>query len=205
MAAPSRFKEVFGSAGTALDTGIVKSDPSRPIIQKIEEFRQGAWARTIVTMNAWSYACTSDAAEAFGQHIYTFPEGFIVPIRGFLKVTSTTPTGLSATAGEFGLGTLVGSGANATVGAVGATAEDIMEGTTISNHVAGTALTSNKTNTPLKFGDHGATTAVDVLDGSGTAKKVYFNVASTWNQTAAESITFNSVVAQFDWYYLGDV
>lgn len=155
-----------------------------------------------VRVNPLKKAISADAALAFGEHIFTFPLGVIRPKWCYIYMSSTTASGLSATAGEVGLGTVIGSGANATLGAVGATSEDIMEGTTLSNHVAATELVSRKYGHPVAYGDHGAAGSFGVLDGSATAKKCYLNIASTWDQTAAESVTFSGIITvNFD--YMG--
>ena len=194
---------LMGSVATAASSGITKGSGS--LISEAYEYGVGPFRRTILkTGVSLTKNIASDAAEGFGQKLYTFPEGLIVPIGGKIEVTSTCETGLSATAGEVGLGTVIATGAIATLGAGAATMEDIMEGTTIANHVAATALAIDEANLSVVFGTQGAT-APGVLDGSGTAKAVHFNVASTWNQTAAENVVFAAgALFQFDWMYFGD-
>lgn len=79
---------------------------------------------------------------AAGALVYTFPAVPIL-VRGVYvsgTLTAATETGTP----EIGVGTLVGSGANATLGAVGATAEDIIEGTASEAFASGgTAFTRN--------------------------------------------------------------
>jgi len=67
------------------------------------------------------------AALADGARCYTFPAKKVAILALQVDATLTAPT--DTTAPEIGAGTLIGSGANATLGAVGATAEDLIEGT----------------------------------------------------------------------------
>jgi len=191
------------SVNDTLTSGVSKSDPSLPIVAKIDtQTADGIKFKTTVQTNTLLVNQPADAALAFGEHLFTYPLGFILPEFTIMQMTSLCPTGLSATAGEIGAGSVIASGANATIGAVGATSENIMEGTTISNHVAGTTLTSSKFNFPVAYGDHGATAAATLLDGTSTAIKFHANVASTWNQTAAENVAFSFKIIHI-WNYLG--
>lgn len=177
-----------------LTSGITKSDTTLPIARLVDHFTaDGVNFRTIVRVNNLLKAIEADAAEGFGEHIFTFPAGLISPQGALVRLVSTCATGLSATAGEVGLGSVIATGAIATLGAGAATMEDLMEGTTLSNHVAATALTSFKANKPELSGTE-ATHGVRVLDGSATPIKCHLNLASTWNQTAAESVTFGGMV-----------
>lgn len=186
-----------------LTSGITLATPDTNISQLLSlTTSNGVNYTAKVRVNNLKKTISADAALAFGEHIFTFPLGLIKPNWASLYLLSTCATGLSATAGEIGLGTVIASGANATLGAVGATSEDIMEGTTISNHVAATALTSRKRNTPVAYGDHGATGDFGVLDGSSTAKKCFLNIASTFDQTAAEAITFGGIIT-LNYDYMG--
>lgn len=202
-------KPKFLRLNDTLTSGITKSNGALPICEVISQHAlsglpgSGVSYRTILKVNTLAKAISADAAEAFGEHIASFPEGVIRPLGAAIRLTSLCPTGLSATAGEVGLGTTIASGAAATLGGTAAF-ENIMEGTTLSNHVAATTLTSNKANDPIISGTHSATFGSGALiDGSGTAAKIHLNLASTWNQTAAETFTFSARIA-LDWQYLGD-
>ncbi len=201
MASASRFKEVFGSPATALSSGITIGTSGQPLVRKVEEYRRGPWCRTKIYCNAFTFE-VAGAALSVGQKLYDFPEGFIMPISGKIYMTSTCAAGVSATAGEVGLGTVIGSGANATLTAVATTTENIMNGTTLSNHVASTLLTSNKANQAGQLGVDDLETALAVIDGTSTAADCFFNIASTWAGTG--TVTINNLVAQFDWWFLGD-
>lgn len=146
--------------------------------------------KSIISIKEFSKAISSDAALGFGQKILDFPTGVIKIEDALLSLNLSTPTGLSATAGEIGLGTVVASGAVAVLSGT-STFEDVLTGKTISNLVAGTPATETTS---------AATGAI--FDGSSTAKDLYVNIASTWDQTAAESITISGTATVF-WRFLG--
>ncbi len=207
MSAPhvnlKQLQKLACAPNNTLTSGTSKNDSSLPIVSYIEtQSADGVNFRTIVHTNTLNWDIPSDAALGVGEHIFTYPLGMILPVFTSVQMTSLAPTGLSATAGEVGLGTVISSGAIATLGAGTATMEDIMEGTTISNHVAATTLTSKKANFPVLYGDHGATAAATFHNGTATAIKCYFNIASTWNQTSAENIAA-SIKIVHDWKYMG--
>lgn len=144
----------------------------------------------------------SDAALAFGEHLATFPAGYVKPLGCSVYVLGSCPTGLSATAGEVGVGTTIASGAVATLGGTPAF-ENLMEGTTIANHVAATPLSIYKANDPIIAGTHSATVGSGaVLDARAGTTKIHINIASTWDQTATENYSFSGYVDIF-WQYLG--
>ncbi len=181
------------SLNDTLTSGITKSDSTKKISELLDFYSNGDMCRAYIRVNTLKKTIPSDAALAFGEHIASFPAGtgIVVPVFAHVKLTSLCPTGLSATAGEVGLGSLIGSGANADLGSVGETAENIMGGTTLSNHVAATTLISEKANVP---GDitYSATQPASILDASSSAVKIHLNLASTWNQTATEVFTFGA-------------
>jgi hypothetical protein len=72
-----------------------------------------------------------------------------------------------------------------------------MEGTTLANHVAATTLVSKKGNFPILYGDHGATAAATVFDASSSAVKIHLNLASTWNQSSSEDVSFSARIVLF--------
>lgn len=122
----------------------------------------------VTTLTLASVAATigDNAALAGGALVFTFPDtGILVEaVYGSVGMTLTTGTPTTDTP-EFGLGTTVASGANATLGAVAATAENIW-GPFVADDVAGTA-------------EVGAT-APSLLIQVGGTRTVYFNYADTW-------------------------
>lgn len=191
----------FLVANDTLTSGITKANPALPIASILEQqSSDGIRYRSIIRVNSLVKNIASDASLGFGEHIATFPSGLIRPVAGFVSMSSLCPTGLSATAGDVGLGTTIASGAVAVLGGT-AGFEDLMEGTTLANHVAATPLASVKANlAPIQVGTT-ATHGNQILDGSGTAKKIHLNIASAWNQTAAENFTFSALVV-LDWEFV---
>jgi hypothetical protein len=188
-------------ANDTLTSGITKSDPSLPIAQILEQTSaDGVRYLTKIRVNNLKKAISADAALGFGEKIADFPVGIIRPVWGYIALTSTCASGLSATAGEIGLGTTIASGAIATLGAGSAAMENVMEGTTISNHVAATALTSRKSNNAVANASAAFGTAH--FNGASSAASLHLNIASTWDQTAAESVTFGGLVI-VAWEYVG--
>jgi hypothetical protein len=95
---------------------------------------------------------------------------------------------------EWGLGTTLASGANATLTAAGNTTEDITDGTAMSAISAvGTAVAVVK----LPEAD------VTNLDGHTTAIPVFLNCAGNWATT--ENLTISAVTVTITWAFLGDV
>lgn len=122
-----------------------------------------------------------NAAKAGGLEILSMPAGLIIPL-GAKIVTGTivgTQTDANNTAGEVGIGTAVGSGANATLGAVGATAENFMEGATIGNMTAGAAVSLANLNDGPR----------DPIGNASAAWSLYLNLATTFgNYTNPQTI-----------------
>ena len=133
-------------------------------------------------LNAVTFPSASSAALAVGQKLGSFPSGtgIVRPRWGSIKMVSTTDAAQAATAGEIGLGSVVGSGANATLGAVGATSEDFMEGQTIANHVAATELTSEEAGEP-------AAVTAGFFDASASAVDLFFNFATTYDNASTNT------------------
>jgi len=198
---PKRWPDLWLEANDTLTSGISKVDPSLPIAKIEEQWSvDGIRYRTRIRVNSLRKAIASDAALGFGEWVASFPKGVIRPVGALVVLNSLCPEGLSATAGEVGLGTTIASGAVATLGGTVAF-ENLMEGTTISNHVAATPLTSRKQNDSVVRGTQGAT-APALVDGSSSAAKIHLNLASTWNQTAAESVSFGGIIL-LDWEFVG--
>lgn len=190
----------FVTKNNTLTSGITKQDSTQDIVTYLQHYSyDGIMWKVAFQTTTLLKSIAADAALAFGEHLFTLPTAVVKPIAATLVTTNLCPAGLSATAGEYGLGTVIGSGANATIGAVGATSENIMEGTTISNQVAATTLTMKLHNHPVLAFDHGAGTissgtnpGAGVIDATAGTSKVFLNLASTWDQTAAESVAFSA-------------
>lgn len=180
-----------GQVVFAADTGITWDTASRP---SAIEYKTGEIRRTVITIPQFSFATTA-AAKAIGQKVYTFPEGWILPLAARVKLVSTTGATTAATAGEVGLGTTVASGAVAVLSGT-AGFQDILDGKTLSNHVAQTALTSH-----VAHAAGGTSGTMDISDGTATAKPVYLNIASTFDGTGGVTAT---AVVELLWIHVGD-
>lgn len=142
--------------------------------------------RMVFSANTQIIAAGDNAAKAGGFKMLTLPIGLYVPIASmFYGSIVGDQTDANNTAGEIGIGTVVGSGANATLGAVGATAENFMEGYTIGNMTAGAAVviagavdsgrevigsvsgtTDLYLNLATTFGNYGTAQNISVVSGS---------------------------------------
>ncbi len=182
-----------------LTSGITKSDPSKRIseILSFVAFDDGL-CKLYLRVNNLKKNIASDADLGFGEKIFSYPSGLglVLPMFTHLNITGSAPTGLSATAGEIGLGTTIASGAVAVLtGTAGF--HSVMEAQTIANHVAATPLAIKE----AAFQDApfagGQTAPVDVQNAVSSAVDVHLNVASAWNQTAAEDYTFGGTIVHW--------
>lgn len=130
--------------------------------------------KTVLTVSQEDALTAADnAALASGYLLYTLPAGAVVVKSSYMSVGVTMAEDTTATP-EVGLGTTIGSGANATLGAVGAAAENIQEGKAAAN-ASGTATVQTK-----------GTLLVIEAAGDHT---VYLNCADTWADTAGTDLT----------------
>lgn len=186
-------------APTAVDTlisGITKANVALPICTVRDYCNNGVDHLTYVKVNSLLKATAADAALGFGQKIMTLPRGFVQPKGAVIKVTITTPTGLSSTAGECSLGSVVCSGAVSVTSGT-ATFQDLIDGKTLTGNTSGSTVVD----TLLASG--GGTSGTETpYNGDTTACPVHLNIASTWDQTAAESITFSAEIL-FAWAHFG--
>ncbi len=121
---------------------------------------------------------------------YTFPSGTIlVPeitlvggFTGAVSVTAQTP--------EVGIGSVVGSGASATLST---TMEDYMDGGATGG-IGGDSTAPDIAGTTM-YKSSAITNPVVVKTASGKARTLYLNVAATWaDVTAAGAMTFTGVI-----------
>ena len=182
----------FGQPASTADTGITWATSSRP---SAVEYRDGHIRKTVITVPSLTWATTT-ASKGNGQAIYTFPEGFILPVAARIVMSTTTGAATSTVAGEVGLGTTVASGAVSVLSGTAAF-QNILDGKTLSNQVASTALATSVTD--AAGGTSGTQAAID---GSATAATVYLNHASAYTGTAG--LTLNSATVTIWWIDLGD-
>jgi len=202
MGAPSNMEKLdqgyYVTLNDTLTSGITKTDPSKAISEILSFHVEFGLCKLYLRVNELNVNIPSDAALAFGEHVFSYPSGLgiVMPLYTTVLATGSAPTGLSATAGEIGLGTTIASGAVATLGGTAAF-ENVMEGTTIANHVAATPLTIEEGNSPVAYGDHGAAGVFGIQDSSAADVDVHLNIASTWNQTAAENYSFTADIVHW--------
>lgn len=142
--------------------------------------------RVEIDVDSYSQAITNGAF-AFGRKIFDFQAGLIVPVAAALDITIDGSAGLTATAGEIGLGTVVASGSVAVLSGT-ATFEDVALAGTMANLADGVD--------GVEVHNIGGVRAP--LNGQTTAKDLYLNIASTWvssSDTANISGTVNL------WYF----
>lgn len=166
------------------------------------EYGHGAEHLTVLTLSSFAVGTSGDNASlGFGALLYTFPAGIIMVERaGFINLGVTAAISVTTDTPEVGLGTVVATGAIATLGAGSATMEDILEGgdtTNVAPDVAGTA-TINSTKIPTNAsGDDGPK-----IIQAASAHTVYFNMADGWADVSAAGAVTASGTVFMKWYKL---
>ena len=169
-----------GENVTVPTTGTVTTASTTTVV---EESGFGTLRTVHLDLTDFAVGTSGDAAAlALGASVFTLPAGDVIieqcTIRGALTaaISATTDTP------EFGLGNVVASGVNATLGAVDAGCENIC-GPWVATNVAG--------DTPTDGGSDTQGTYI----ASADPHVVYFNVADTWaDVTAAGAVTFDGYV-----------
>ena len=128
---------------------------------------------TLTISKTAAFASGDNASLAAGYLLYTLPAGAIAVTAAYMSVGLTNAEHAVETP-DVGIGTLIGSGANATLGAVGPTAENIITGQTAGG-CAGTATVKTIVDQPL---------AIE----SGGSHAVYLNAACAWANTAGAAL-----------------
>ena len=130
---------------------------------------------------------------AFGKKVFDFPAGGIRVSNAVFDLD--IEASLSSTAAEIGLGTVIATGATATL-ANSSTFGDIINGTS-------GGITAGTAGNP---GDYqrvaAAETDAAAFDGSSTAKDMYLNIAAAWDATGTYIV---SGTISFNWSFLGDL
>jgi len=119
---------------------------------------------------------------AAGLELYTLPDGAVNIIGSAMHVFLTGTTAHEDDTPEVGLGTTIGSGANATLGAVGAGAENVF-----GPHVVA-GIEDDGTEGALNLSGGSSTTAnkssgLFLADGDAS-RTIYLNIADGWAATA---------------------
>jgi hypothetical protein len=149
------------------------------------EIGDGLSHTTILTLTNFAVGTSGDnAAKAIGASLYSLPAGTCLVESSYISVGLTLADAIQTDTPEIGLGTAVGTGVVATLGAVGATAENIWEGEATAN-VSGTA----------KVGAKNPTASVPLVITAGGSHDIYLNCAVSWADiTAPAAVTATGTV-----------
>ena len=149
------------------------------------EQQSGQQQVTKLTLSAFTIAAiAAGAAEAIGKLIYTLPAGAILVRAAYIDVgLEGTDALIDADTPDIGVGTLIGTGAVATLDLVDAAAEDILSG----------QLAANCTGTHT---DKGVTDQGLVIK-AGDSHAVHLNVADTWAGADAGLIANGTIVLEW--------
>lgn len=152
------------------------------------EFGDETYHRTVLTVDTTLPAIAGGAALAVGKLLYTFPAGAIIVKAAHINLAiQQTEGNITADTPDGGLGTTIGSGANATLSAVGAAAENILTGQTFDD-CDGTAEVKTVADSIL------------VIEASGD-HTVYFNVADTWAASGDAAAELDGTVV-LEWVFV---
>ena len=149
----------------------------------VAEYGDGMDMTTVLTLTNFIVGGTfAAAAKAVGNIVASFPAGAHVCKIAYqsisLKVAGT------AVAADLGLGSVIGSGANATLQAVGATSEDYLTGqTTTTSTTGGTAVAALLD-----------VSAAINLNVAASVKDVFLNAAGTWNANNTGNLTATGTI-----------
>ena len=131
------------------------------------EYGDGKRHVTLLTLSAVAITVGDNAALGVGALIYTFPAGAVYINSTHGSLAMTMADNINTDTPEMGIGTVIASGANATLGAVGLTAEDI----------AGPVVLTDTDGTASIFVQH---TVGDLIIAAADVHTVYVNFADTW-------------------------
>lgn len=165
------------------------------------EYGQGDFHATRLDLTAFVVGTSGDNANlAFGAKIYTFPAGDIAVHDATLSGGLTAAISVTTDTPEVGIGTVVATGAAATLSTGtwenimdgGATLAGIGDGVSVAPDVAGTRFHKRALSTVKPF----------IKVTGGLAHDVFLNVADGWaDVTAAGAVTFTGTI----WLYWSKV
>ena len=154
-----------------------------------EEFGNGYVHVTKLTLAGVPITIGDTAALSMGSLIYTLPAGVINITSAAASVGLTLTTGTPTTdTPEIAIGTTIGSGANATIGAVDAAAENIA-GPHVMDDIAGTAELMD------------STVAAGLFILAAADHTVYLNFADTWANVDDTAATADGTIL-ISWTFL---
>lgn len=146
------------------------------------EFGDGHNHVTKLVLTATVVTVGDNAALAVGVLIYTFPTGIINIKSAGGTVAMTMADTIKTDTPEVGLGTVIASGANATIGAFGATGEDITDGIAVADTNGTTRLLDSN------LGE------VPFVVPAASAHTVHLNYADTWANVSTTAATVTGTV-----------
>lgn len=155
----------------------------------VREYGDSAHHSTVLTLTDFVVGTSGDdAALAIGAKFYTLPAGAYVIDHATIVGTIAADISVKTAANsEVGIGTVVGSGANATLGAVAATVENVCGPVVIAAY-DDTAVVSLAIAGP-------AQPHLYIAASGGLAHDLFLNTAATWaDVTAAGPVTFTGVI-----------
>ncbi len=154
----------------------------------VVEAGEAAHHKTTLTIGTTLPAIAGGADLSVGKLLYTFPAGAIIVHAAYMSMAITqSEANIGADTPDIGLGTTIGSGANALLSDVGSGAENILTGQTANNC---TGTTEVKT----------VADQVLVIE-AGDNHTVYFNVANGWAASGDAAAAIAGTVV-LDWTFV---
>ncbi len=142
---------------------------------------------SVLTVNTTLPAIAGGANLAVGKLIFTFPAGTIVVNSTYMTIAITqTQANINANTPDVGIGSTIGSGANALLSSVGAASENLLTGQTASN-CTGTATVK--------------TVGTQLVLAAGDDHTVYINAAANWAASGDAAALLTGTVV-INWSFL---
>lgn len=152
------------------------------------EYGDSRFHMSVLTLTNVAVGTIAGAGNAaFGALIYTFPAGVHLHKVSYMSVGLTTAGATKTDTPDVGIGSVVGSGAQALLSGVGATSEDYITGQTAAD-VNGTATLVGPVGAVA-----GLMTGIS-LNKAADVKAVYLNAADGWDAGAAGALTATGTV-----------
>lgn len=143
---------------------------------------------TVLTLSSVAITIGNNASLAVGSLIYTLPAGAIIVESAYLSVGLTLTTGTPKTdTPQIGIGTTIGTGANATLAT---TTANIITGTSMAN-ISGTASVLQQI----------PTANVPFVIAAAAAHTLYLNFACAWSAVTSAAATATGTVV-VNWRFL---
>lgn len=138
------------------------------------EYGDATFHKTVLTFEDLAVGSPTAAANlCFGKLLYTLPAGAQAVKTTYMDVALTGTVTIVGDTPEVGIGSVLGAGAFATIGAAGVTMEDYWEG------AASGAIDGTNSVTGTKVATAGALTGI-AINAAASAKTFHLNVADGW-------------------------